>query len=162
MNKKILLFAMAFLMLFTLAPAMAAPAVKTPYTADVVLDVTELGEEWVTEDGILQVRGRGADGSFISAALPETGSMHKEFDLTVDMNTGEGTIRGKFLLEVGAGIIEGSFRGIITGYTHLAGTVVGHGAGEYEGIKTMGAWEGDVIGSQIVNTLEAILLSPRS
>jgi hypothetical protein len=58
--------------------------------------------------------------------------------------------------------LEGSFRGIITDWTLLAGTVVGHGTGAFEGVKTMGAWEGEIKGgTNIVNTLDAILLFPK-
>jgi hypothetical protein len=165
-NKKYLVFVMALLVLVIVAPVMvpvmAAPAVKTPYTAVVSLTITDPGEVWTTRGGIQHVKGVFAEGSFDSAILPESGIMQKEFDFTVNVNTGKGTIHGKFVLTVGAiGTLEGSFRGIITGGIYLAGTVVGCGTGGFEGLKTMGIWEGEIDGAQIENVLEAILLSPK-
>jgi hypothetical protein len=164
MNKKILLPIMALLVLFAVAPVMAPPAAKTTYTADVDLDILSLDEEWTTEGGILHVKGVIAEGPFDSEDLGiEEATMEKKFDYTVNTNTGKGTLHGKFVLTVGTiGTLEGSFRGKITDGTHLSGTVVGHGTEGFEGVKTMGLWEGDIVGGTLIeNELEAILLSPK-
>ena len=165
MNKKVLMSVMALLMLFVVAPVMAAPAVKIDYEADVSLTIIDPGEEWTTNGGILHIKGVIAEGSFVSD-LGIEGDMLKEFDLTLNLNTGKGTLHGKFVLTVtvgGVGTLKGSFMGIITDYDELAGTVVGHGTGDFEGAKTMGTWEGEVdfgLGT-IENTLDAIILSPK-
>jgi hypothetical protein len=162
LNKKIVILIMTLSMLFVVTPALAAPAATIPYTADVELDMDSPGDVWVTAGGIQQIKGAVAEGSFVSADLGITGMMVKEFDCTINVNTGKGTIRGKFVLTVDdVGTLEGSFWGKVTDGTHLAGGVVGHGTGGFEGLKTMGTWEGDIIGSQIVNVLDAILLSPQ-
>ncbi len=162
MNKKVMLPAMALLLLFVVVPVMAAPAVKTPYMANVSLVITDPGESW-TKGDILQVRGLIAVGTFDSTDLGISGAiMWKELDYTLNTITGKGTMHGKFVLTVdGAGTIEGSFRDKITDFTHLAGTVVGQGTGAFEGVKTMGIWYGDIIDGTVENVLEAQLLSPK-
>jgi len=163
MNKKVLMPAMALLVLVIVAPVMAAPAAKIPYTADVRLEITSQGEGWTTEGGILHVKGLIAEGSFDSAGLGIfDATMWKKLDYTLNMITGEGTMHGKFVLTVdGMGTFEGSFRDKITDFTHLSGTVVGQGTGGFAGWKTMGTWYGDIIDGTIENVLEAIILSPK-
>ncbi|UCE96037.1 MAG: hypothetical protein JSV51_10165 [Candidatus Bathyarchaeota archaeon] len=162
MNKKILLPFMALLMFFAVKPLVAAPAVRVPYIADVSLVITDPGVSWAMGD-ILQVRGLIAVGTFDSAELGIFGAtMWKKLDYAFNTMTGNGTMHGKFVLTVdGAGTFEGSFRDRITGYTHLAGTVVGHGTGAFEGAKTMGIWYGEIIDGTIENVLEAQILLPR-
>jgi hypothetical protein len=162
MNKKVLMPFMVLLVLFAVAPVMAAPATKMPYTADVSLVLNPPGKNWTTKGGILQVRGLIAEGNFSSTELNITNAnMWKKLDYTLNMNTGKGTMHGKFILTVdGAGTFEGSFRDKITDFTHLAGTVVGQGAGAFAGWKTMGIWYGDIIDGTVENVLEAIILIP--
>jgi len=164
MNKKIFLPVMVLLVLFAVAPVMAAPAVKMSYTANVSLVVTDPGESWTTRGGILQVRGLIAIGTFNSADLDIVdATMWKTLDYTLNTNTGKGTMHGKFVLTVdGAGTFEGSFRDKITDSTHLAGTVVGQGTGAFAGWKTMGIWYGDIIDGTVENVLEAIILMPQA
>ncbi|MCW3976451.1 MAG: hypothetical protein NWE77_00800 [Candidatus Bathyarchaeota archaeon] len=163
MKKKVLMPVIALLALFAVAPTSAAPAAKTPYTAEVSLAITSQGEYWTTKDGILHVRGLIAEGLFNSADLGIVdATMWKKLDYTLNTATGEGTMHGKFVLTVGeVGIFEGSFRDMITDFTHLSGTVVGQGSGAFAGWKTMGIWYGDIIDGTIENVLEAIILSPK-
>ena len=162
MNKKISMLFIALLAFFAVTPLAAAPAVRVPYTADVSLVITDPGESWTT-GGILQVRGLIAVGTFDSEDLGIFGAtMWKKLDYTLNTVTGKGTMHGMFVLTVdGAGTFEGSFRDRITGFTHLAGTVVGQGTGAFEGAKTMGIWYGDIIDGTVENVLEAQLLFPR-
>ena len=164
MNKKVLMPLMVLLVLFAVAPVMAAPATKTAYTADVILTIIDPGETWTTEGGILHVKGLIAQGSFDSADLGIVdATMWKKLDYSLNTITGKGTMHGKFVLTVNGGTIEGSFRDKITDSTHLAGTVVGQGTGGFAGWKTMGTWYGDIIvdgPTTIVNVLDAILLIP--
>ena len=163
MNRKVTMSIIALVVLFTVTPAMAAPATKTPYTATVFLNITDPGESWTTENGILQVRGLLAEGTFNSPDLGiADANMWKTIDYTLNTNTGKGTMHGKFVLTVdGMGTFEGSFRDRITDSTHLAGTVVGQGTGGFAGWKTMGIWYGDIIDGTVENVLEATILSPR-
>jgi len=161
MNKKVLIPVMALLVLFVVAPAMAAPAAKIKYTADVSLVIISPGEEWTTEGGILHVKGLIANGTFVSS-LGISGVMLKKLDFTLNTITGKGTMNGKFVLTVGeVGTFEGSFRDKITEFNHYSGTVVGQGTGGFAGLKTMGTWEGEKDGNAIVNVLDAIILSPK-
>lgn len=157
--------ALALVLLATpfLGSVMAAPAAKIPYTANVSLTITDPGESWTARGDILQVRGLIAVGTFNSADLGIVdATMWKTLDYTLNMNTGKGTMHGKFVLTVdGAGTFEGSFRDTITDSTHLAGTVVGQGTGAFAGWKTMGIWYGDIIDGSVENVLEAIILSPK-
>ena len=164
MNRKVLLPVMVLLVLFAVAPVLAAPAVKMPYTANVSLVITDPGESWTTRGDILQVRGLIAIGTFNSADLGIVdATMWKTLDYTLNTNTGKGTMHGKFVLTVdGAGTFEGSFRDKITDSTHLAGTVVGQGTGAFAGWKTMGIWYGDIIDGTVENVLEAIILMPQA
>ena len=163
MNKKILMPLMALLVLFAVAPVMAAPATKMPYTATVKLNITDPGESWTTKGGILQVRGLTAEGFFNSTELDIVNAiMWKKLDYTLNTITGKGTMHGKFVLTVdGAGTFEGSFRDKITDSTHLAGTVVGQGTGAFAGWKTMGIWYGDILDTAVENVIEAIILIPK-
>ena len=160
--RKILIPVMALLVLFVVAPVTTAPATKTPYTANVRLQITDPGKAWTTKGDILHVKGLIAEGLFNSSELGiVNAAMWKKLDFTLDTITGNGTMHGRFVLAVEAGTLEGSFRDKITDSTHLAGTVVGQGTGAFEGVKTIGTWEGDIMGTEIVNVLDAILLSPR-
>jgi len=152
---------MALLVLFVVAPVMAAPAAKTPYTADVILAIISPGEEWETEGGILHVKGLIAEGTFVST-LGISGVMRKKLDYTLNTITGKGTMVGKFVLTVdGIGTFEGSFRDQITEFTHLSGTVVGQGTGVFAGWKTMGTWYGEIFEDDTIeNVLNAIILVP--
>ncbi len=163
MNKKVLTLIMALLVLFAVAPVMAAPAAKMAYTANVRLEILSIDKEWTTKGGIQQVRGLEAVGTFNSTELGiVNANMWKKLDYTLNTNTGKGTMHGKFVLTVnGAGTFEGSFRDKITDSTHLAGTVVGQGTGAFAGWKTMGIWYGDIIDGTVENVLEAIILMPK-
>jgi len=165
MNKKILMPVMALLVLFVVAPVMAAPATKTPYRADVILEIKSLDEDWTTKGGIQHVKGLIAEGTFNSTDLGidiDDATMWKKLDYTLNTITGKGTMHGKFVLTVeGIGTFEGSFRDKITEFNHYSGTVVGQGTGDFAGLKTMGTWEGDKDGNTIVNVLEAVILSPK-
>ncbi|UCD97187.1 MAG: hypothetical protein JSV35_03845 [Candidatus Bathyarchaeota archaeon] len=162
MNEKISMPFVALLAFCVLTPLVAAPAVRVSYTADVSLVITDPGESW-TKGGILQVRGLIAVGTFDSADLGIFGAtMWKKLDYTLNTMTGSGTMHGIFILTVdGVGSFEGSFRDRISDSTHLAGTVVGQGTGDFEGVKTMGIWYGDIVDGTVENVLEAQLLFPR-
>ena len=163
MNKKVLILVMTLLVLFAVAPVMAAPATKMPYAANVNLVITSWGEQWITAGGILHVKGLIAEGTFDSADLLIFGAtMWKKLDYTLNTITGKGTMHGKFVLTVeGVGTFEGSFRDKITDSVLLSGTVVGQGTGVFAGWKTMGTWYGEIFEDDTIeNVLNAIILVP--
>lgn len=161
--KKALMPVMVLLVLFAVAPVMAAPATKTLFTAEAsfIPGSISTGRGWITEDGIQHVKGAISEGTV-------TGGMSGTFwimsDEVVDLNTGDGANHGKFVLTINGGTFEGSFQSIVYMYT-FSGTFVGHGTGVYEGQKIMGSHEGELI---VVDTLpivemvlEGIILSPK-
>ena len=164
MEKKVMIFISFLLALYAVTPVMATPATKIPYLAEVSLTYGNIspGEQWITKGGILHVKGVICNGTFDSEDLGIFGAtMWKKIDYTLNLNTGKGTMHGKFVLTVeGAGTFEGSFRDKITNSTHLSGTVEGQGTGAFTRWKTMGTWYGDIIDGKIENILDAIILSP--
>ncbi len=159
---------MALLMLFAVAPVMAAPATKTLFTAEArfVPGNISQGEVWITKDGIRHVKGA------ISEA-PVTGDISGTMWLvsveTIDLNTGEGSNHGRFVTTVDGGTFEGSFQSAFTplspGQLRISGTFVGQGTGTYEGQKIMASSKGKLILSPqlppvVEIVLEGIILSP--
>ena len=67
--KKKLIFVpiLALLMLFTVAPAMAAPATKVPVTITTLTTGMTFGDWWVTDGGVVQMRDFASDGKAYSS-----------------------------------------------------------------------------------------------
>jgi hypothetical protein len=62
--------------------------------------------------------------------------------LSLNLETGHGTFRVKW---VTAQVIEGmAARGIITDMTHISGTYVCHGTGNFEQVNLVGTFEGEI------------------
>ena len=167
--KKVLIPVIALLVLFAVAPVIAAPATKTPFTAETSFIPGNIspGEVWITKDGIRHVKGA------ISEA-PVTGDISGTMWLvsaeTIDLNTGEGAVHGKFVLTVDGGTFEGSFQSVFTplspGQLRISGTFTGQGTGTYEGQKIMVSSEGKLIlppplPPVVEILLEGIILSPK-
>jgi len=162
LNKKIVIPVMALLVLFVVAPVMAAPATKTPFTAAITLTFLPTENQWITEDGIYHVKEQVAEGTVTGDV---SGEMQLVRHMILDLNTGEGSCHGKFVVTVDGGTFEGSEQSEITNYAALpdgiSGTLVAHGTGDYVGLKMMGSFEGGLIEENIVQaTLEGIILSP--
>jgi len=166
--KKVLLPVMALLVLFAVAPAIATPATKTLFTAEAsfVPGNISQGEVWITQDGIRHVKGA------ISKA-PVTGDISGTMWLvsaeTIDLNTGEGSNHGRFVITVDGGTFEGSFQSAFTllspGQLRILGTFVGQGTGTCEGQKIMASCEGKLILPPPLPVVEielkGIILSPQ-
>jgi len=161
--KKVLIPVMALLVLFVVAPVMAAPATKTPFTATITLTFLPTENEWITEDGIYHVKEQVAKGAVTGDV---SGDMLLVRHMTLDLNTGEGSCHGKFVVTVDGGTFEGSEQSTITNYAAgpdgISGTLVAHGTGMYKGLKMMGSFEGGLIGADTMQAiLEGIILSPK-
>ena len=174
--KKVLLPVMALLLLFAVAPVMAAPATKTPFTADVsfVLGNVYAGEEWITMDGIYHVKGQVSQGPVTLTPVTGdilVGTMLIVRHATLDLNTGDGSCHGKIVITVDGGTFEGSEQSTITVYGitayggGISGTFLARGTGMYEGQRIMGSFEGGVVIVDGVKTVvaefEGIILSPK-
>jgi hypothetical protein len=166
--KKILIPVMALLVLFIITPVLATPATKTPFTAVLSFVPVSPGKQWITEDGISHVKGGIFEGTVTGISGPDiSGTMWMSVDETVDLNTGEGSLHGKWTITAIGGTFEGSAVGVITPTSpttsYMSGTFIGHGAGDYEGQKIKGSFEGDVIVDvyPIELDMEGIILSPK-
>lgn len=159
--KTVLMPVTALLLLFVVAPVMAAPATKTPLTAEAkfISGNVSPGRMWTTGGNIVQVKGAISAGTVIGDI---SGGILFVSDETLDMNTGKAVNHGKFVMTVVGGTFEGSFRGMGIG-SSFSGTFVGQGTGTREGQKLMGSFEGTVtyvgVIPNVEMTIEGIILS---
>ena len=172
--KKVLIPVIALLVLFAVTPVMAAPATKTPFTAEasIVGGNISPGIEWTTDDGIYHIKGAISSGTFTTISGPDiSGTVRLVTSLYIDTTTGLGECHNKIVMTVeGVGTFEGSQNG-----THMiipipdppyikdvtSGSFVLHGTGEFKGLKMMGSYEGEEIGGLIELASEGIILSPK-
>ena len=172
MKKRILIPLVVLLVLFIATPVIAAPATKTPFTAEasLVLGNISQGKQWITEDGISHVKGAISEGTLTSTSGPDiSGTIRMTTTESVDLNTGEGSLHGKWTITAmpDSYTFEGSAVAVMTPTSpttsHISGTFIGHGTGDYDGQKIKGSFEADVtIGiPQVEMDLEGILLSPK-
>jgi len=160
---------MALAVLLTITPVMAA-ATKTLFTAEASFFPISPGKQWTTEDGILQVKGAIFEGTITSISGPDiSGAIWMRVDETLDLNTGEGSLHGKWTITTmpDSYTFEGSAVGVTTPTSpttsHLSGAFIGHGTGDYDGQKMMGSFEGEVTTGvyPIELNMEGIILSPK-
>lgn len=168
MKKEILIPLVALLTLLTTTPVFAVPATKTPFTAVASFEAVSPGKEWITKDGISHIKGGISAGALTSISGPDiSGEIWMRVGQTVDLNTGEGSLHGKWTITAVGGPFEGSVVAVITATSpttsHISGTFIGHGSGDYEGQKLKGSFEGDIIMGvpQIEIDLEGVILSPK-
>ena len=171
--KKVLMPVMALLVLFVVTPVMAAPATKIPFTAEAssVFGNISPGIEWEA-DGIYHVKGAISLGNVTTISGPDiSGTMRSVTDLTINTKTGLGGCYNKIVVTVeGVGTFEGSQHSThtiipIPDPPYLkdvtSGSFVLHGTGEFEGLKMMGSYEGEIINKLVEMALEGIILSPK-
>jgi hypothetical protein len=172
MNKKVLISVIALLVLFAVTPVMAAPATKTPFTAEAsfVFGNISPGIEW-EQGGIYHVQGVISSGTFATISGTDiSGTLMIWHDLVINTKTGLGECHGKVILTVeGVGTFEGSEHGTHTiipipdpPYLKdvISGSFVLHGTGEFERLKMMGSYEAEMVGGLVEMALEGIILSP--
>lgn len=174
MKKTILMFTVALLVLFAVTPVMAAPATKTPFTAEASLVFGNIspGIEWQTADGIYHIKGAISSGIVTSISGPDiSGTVRAVTSLAINTTSGLGECHNKVVLTVeGVGTFEGSRNA-----THMiipipdppyvkdvfSGSFVLHGTGEFKGLKMIGSDEGEEIGGFMEMALEGIIVSPK-
>ena len=166
MNKKALMSTIALLVLTMMIALPARAKTVEPYESHVEMELIDPGKEpWVSEEGILHMKGSywaGTEEVIVPGGLG-TAIFEEWYDhLSLDPITGEGTLSAKWRLTFPGGTIEGSARGKITlGYI-LSGTFVGtHGTGDFEGVKKMGSFEGELIDeTHAVAEISGIIVYP--
>lgn len=97
MNKKVLMSTIALLALFivTISPVRAIR--KEPFESHVEVELIDPGKQWISEEGIIHMKGRYLVGSHegtLGTGIEEVWGTHWNLDLA----TGEGTLGGKWLV----------------------------------------------------------------
>ena len=90
MKKVIFVSILALIMLFTVAPAMAAPATKVPVTISTSTTGMTFGDFWVTDGGVVQMRDFASDGKAylqVASSPPVAYQLttHRDFSATINL-----------------------------------------------------------------------------
>jgi len=130
--KKLLILAVALLVLFAVAPVMA-PAMKTTVTGEFSGIATDPGVTWTSEEGIIQIRD-GAGAGSVTGDLP--GIMTFTMNAAFDPTTGTGRAWGTFVTTDPSGnTFEGTWLMSISYWgNYIEGKSVAHGTGAYDGM----------------------------
>lgn len=128
--KKVLIPVLA-LLVFSMITTVMARAIQFPVSGSFLGSATVPGEVWITEDGILHVKGAEGVGP-ISGDLP--GVMEFTLNAAVDLNTGVGSMHGKYVQSDDYGTFEGTWRTENWGVVYYEGLGVAQGTGAYEGM----------------------------
>lgn len=133
MKKALLSTTLALLVLWLVIPVMAT-ATTIPVSGSFLgsADPNAPGVVWISEEGILQIRG--AEGAGVTSGdIP--GTMAFTLNAAIDLSTGEGRAWGTYVSSDGYGnTFEGTWLVSVTGYVNIEGISVGHGTGAYEGM----------------------------
>lgn len=166
--KRFLIPVTILLVLFAVAPVMAAPATKTPFTAHATFIAGNIspGTMWArtTELKIIQIRGITSTGNITGDI---SGSVLLVADETFDMSTGLGLNHGELFVVTVGGTYEGSFQSMYTGLLSFTGTFVARGTDTLEGQILIGSYEGEltwpeaipVVPPVVHMTIEGVILS---
>lgn len=155
-------------LLLLAAPAVLGEATKTTFMGiETPVFTGEPDRQWVDEDGVLHIRGLPVETIF--QGTPFNFINRVTIDLNLDLATGDGDGTGAFTFDVTWGELRGTFQGIATltlsrePGRELLVSYVGHGAGDFEGMKIMGNGAPTTPGQpfgQVVLMHEGIVLSP--
>lgn len=132
--------ALLILSVMLIAPARAKTAEL--YSAHIESALIDPGRQWISEDGILHIRGSYWKGTEVGTLGSST--LEDWLSFNIDLATGEGTFSGSWLLTFDdRGTISGSATGKITlGYI-ISGMFIGtHATGEFEGVQKKGSLDG--------------------
>jgi hypothetical protein len=127
--KKVLILIMTLLAMFAVSPVMA-PATKTPVTGFYIGSATRPGQSWITKDNILHIKNAEGFGPVIGD-LP--GDMWFTLSGAIDLNTGFGSMHGRWVFTDDSGTFEGSYRADNWGVVYYEGSAIAQGTGGYEG-----------------------------
>jgi len=145
MNKKILMSTIVLLVLSLMIISPVKAITKEPSWAHVEINVLDLPDKQWVADGIMHIKDMHWSGPYEGTL--GTGTFEVWFEhLRLDMDTGEGTYSGIWLITIpGQGTLAGSARGKITGYVFASGTFAGaDGTDDFEGVKKMGSYTLDM------------------
>lgn len=140
--KKVLMLATALLAL-SMITTVISPATEYPDTGYVEANATASPnlKIKITKDLVLHIRGaEGAGPIFSDYGFPGTFQMTLSAD--IDLNTGEGSMHGRWAVINEFGTFEGSFRTTNYGVVYYEGTAVGQGTGGYEGMLLTSSFSG--------------------
>jgi hypothetical protein len=131
--KKVLMLVIGILVLWMITPAMAPPVIEFPVSGYYwgSADPDAPGKLWITEDGILHIKGAVGEGP-LSGDIP--GTMMFTLNAEIDLNTGVGVMHGKYVAYAEYGDFEGTYRTENTGVVNYEGTAVAQGTDAYEGM----------------------------
>lgn len=140
--KKILMLAAALLTVCMMSTVQAKAKIEEPYNAHIESVLIDPGKQWISEDGILHIRG----SYWVGTEVGTLGSSVLEDWLSFNINlaTGEGTLCGYWVLTFeGRGTISGSATGKISMGYLISGMFIGtHATGEFEGVQKKGLLDG--------------------
>ncbi len=133
---------------FIPATPSVAKATRTPVEFWEVNCLIDPGLQWVSEEGVLHIRGQLTQNTFYDPVSFEiVGSNAVVSNANLDPATFSGTLSGKFSLFYlpmsDTGTFDGSWNGKLTGGVAFTGRAVGHGTGELRGMKIKQRLVGD-------------------
>jgi hypothetical protein len=118
----------ALLVLLLIAPAMATPKTKSPFTSKVNLFAgnISMGQQQITQDGIMYVDREISTGTISSVSEPAiSGLLLTKLGGVGDQNAGQGSFHGKFRISNDVGTFEGSVVGVIITTSQLTARISG-------------------------------------
>lgn len=142
MKKMVLVPIMVLALLFVVAPVMARMegATRIYGAGEYFGDVIDPGKQWVSEEGIVQVRDGLGNGT-MTGDIP--GFMVFTMNVAFDPTTGKGRIWGKFVAGDSFGnTFEGTFLAAISDWGTIDGKGVGQGTGAFEGMLLKNGFSG--------------------
>jgi hypothetical protein len=139
--KKVVLVPVMALALLLMATPVMARAIPTPVTGEYFGWLSDPGKQWISEEGIIQVRDGVGIGT-LTGDIP--GMMTFIFNAAFDPTTGEGRIWGKFVSSDNYGnTFKGTFVSSVSYWgNYIAGRSVGRGTGAFEGMLLRNAFSG--------------------
>jgi hypothetical protein len=140
--RKIMALTGIFLVAMVITSAAAAPAKSTKTPVDVweVSCMQDPGIVWISEDGILHIRGQVTmatfyDSSDFAIVGYDTIVSNANLDPVTSTGTLFGTWSATYLPASETGTFDGSWNARLSGGIAAVGKAVGHGTGDLRGVK---------------------------
>jgi len=160
MKKRILVLMALTAALLLVAGPVAAKATKTPYTADYFFYPPTDPGTWTNPDGNVHVRGlvhinRIENATDLRVEGWDTIVVNANWDANM-----VGPMWGTFTVEpdIGGGLWEGTWTGMVHADGTVSVRVVGHGTGGFEGLKVFTFVESPALGAQ--GSITGYILDP--
>ena len=143
--KKALISILTLLVVSVILVAPINAETEEPYRSQIESALIDPGKQWISDDGILHIRG----SYWVGTEVGTLGSSKIEEWLSFNINlaTGEGTFNGRWLLTFEEGsTFSGSATGKISlGYLTKGRFIGTHATGEFEGVQKKGSLEGCLV-----------------